>query len=116
MVVRKTVEAGKGVDLGGGRGLIESLGLDTVAVFVMFEPPAALELTCTTTVNVAEPPAARVASVPLMVPVPPTGGLLKLKVGPLVCVSDTNVVLAGMVSVSCTFWASEGPLLLTVMV
>src|SRR5712671_7338334 len=95
-------------------GLVESVGLDTVAVLTMFEPPAAAGLTCTTTVKVAEAPAARVAVVPLIVPVPPTGGLVNVKVTPLVWLSDTKVVLAGTLSVSCTFWASEGPLLVNV--
>src|SRR5260370_148286 len=116
MVMPTTAEATTGVVTVAECGLVESVGLDTVAVLTMFEPPAALGLTCTTTVNVAEPPAARVAVVPLIVPVPPTGGLVKVKVGPLVWLSETKVVLAGMLSVSCTFWASEGPLLLTVMV
>src|SRR2546429_5823819 len=115
MVMPTTADVATGVVTVAECGLVESLGLDTVAVLVMFEPPVALALTCTTTVNVAEPPAARVAVVPLMVPVPPTGGLVKVKVGPLVWLSDTKVVLLGILSVSCTFWASEGPLSVRVM-
>src|SRR5947207_99216 len=97
-------------------GLVVSVGLETVAVLTMLEPLGVLALTCTTTVNVAAAPAAKVASVPVIVPVPPTAGLVTVKVGPLVWLSETNVVLVGMLSVSCTFWASDGPLLLTVMV
>src|SRR5260370_483703 len=110
MVMPTTAEVTTGVVTVAECGLVVSVGLDTVAVFVMFVPPGVLALTCTTTVNVAEAPAARVASVPLMVPVPPTGGLLKVKVGPLSCASGTNGVLAGTLSGGCTFWASEGAL------
>src|SRR5216683_5389301 len=97
-------------------GLVESVGLETVAVLVMLVPAGVLELTWTTTVNVANAPATRVGAVPLIVPVPPTGGLVNVKVGPLVWLSETKVVLAGTLSASCTFWASEGPLLVSVMV
>src|SRR5947208_3635318 len=91
MVMPTTAEATTGVVTVAEWGLVESVGLDTVAVFVMFEPAAVLALTWTTTVNVAEAPAARVAVVPVMVPVPPVGGLLNVKVTPLFWVSDTNV-------------------------
>src|SRR5260370_782121 len=97
-------------------GLVASVGLATVAVFVMVAPLAVLALTWTTTVKVAEAPAARVASVPVMVPVLPAAGLVKLKVGPLVWLSDTKVVLAVSMYVGCTVWASDGPLLAPVMV
>jgi hypothetical protein len=97
-------------------GLDESVGLETLAVLTMFEPLAALGLTCTTTVNTAEAPAARVAVVPVIVPAPPTDGLVKEKAGPLVWLSETKVVLLGTASVSCTLWASEGPLLVRVTV
>src|SRR5258708_5153275 len=97
-------------------GLVVSVGLATVAVSVMLVPAAVLELTWTTTVNVAEPPVASVGAVPLIVPVPPTGGLVNVKVTPLFWVSDTKVVLIGTLSESWTFWASEGPLLASVMV
>ena len=116
MVMPTLAEVTTGVVTVAECGLVESVGLETVAVFVMFVPLGVLGLTSTTTVNVAEAPAARVASLPLIVPVPPTAGLVKVKVGPLVWLSETKVVLAGMLSVSCTFWASEGPWLLTVMV
>src|SRR5260370_720215 len=72
-------------------GLVASVGLATVAVLVMLLPAGVLELTWTTTVKVAEPPAARVGAVPLIVPMPPTGGLLNVKVGPLVWLSETKV-------------------------
>src|SRR5258708_6406994 len=116
MVMPTTAEVTTGVITVAECGPPASLGLDTVAVSVMFVPLGVLGLTCTTTVNVAEPPNGRVGAVPLIVPVPPAGGLVKVKVGPLVWLSDTKVVLAGTLSVSCTFCASEAPLLVTVMV
>src|SRR5260370_13798 len=108
MVMPTMAEATTGVVTVAECGPVEALGLDTVAGFVMFVPPGVLDRTWTTTVNVAEARLARVGAVPLIVPVPPTGGLVNVKVGPLVWLSDTKVVLVGMVSVSCTFWASEG--------
>src|SRR5713226_4263705 len=95
MLMPTTADVTTGVVTVAECGLVESVGLDTVAVLTMFEPPVALGLTCTTTVNVADVPAGRVVSVPLMVPVPPTGGLVTVKVGPLVWASETKVVLAG---------------------
>src|SRR5438034_1202825 len=115
MVMPTTAEVATGVVTVAEWGLVASVGLETLAVLTMFEPLAALGLTCTTTVKVAEAPAARVAVVPLIVPVPPTGGLVNVNVTPLFWVSDTKVVLAGMLSVSCTLCASEGPLLVSVI-
>src|SRR5258708_4200217 len=115
MVMPMTADVTTGVVTVAECGLVESVGLDTVAVLMMFEPAAALGLTCTTTVNVAEPPAARMAVVPLMVPLPPAGGLVEVEGGPRGWASDTEVGLGGMLSVSCTFWASEGPLSVRVM-
>src|SRR5712692_5512085 len=88
MVMAVVADATTGVVTVAEWGLVESVGLETVAVFVMFEPAAALALTWTTTVNVAEAPAASVAVVPVMVPVPPAGGLLNVKVTPLFWVSE----------------------------
>ena len=70
----------------------------------------------TTTVKLAEAPEASVAMVPLMVPVPPTTGLVMVNAGPEVCESETNVVLAGMMSVSKMVCASLKPVLATMMV
>ena len=53
----------------------------------------------------------------VIVPVPPTGGVVGVNdVAPPVCVSDTNVVPAGTASVKETVWASLGPLLVRVTV
>src|SRR5438445_11512988 len=94
-------------------GLLSGVVVETVAVLVMVEPPASLELACTTNRKVAKPPAARVASVAVNVPEPPAGGLDSTKAGPAVWLAETNVVPAGTASVSVTPWASLGPLLVT---
>src|SRR5260370_613307 len=90
MVMPSVAAATTGIVTVAECGLVESVGLETDAVLTMFEPPGVLGLTCTTTVKVAEPPAARVVSVPLIVPVPPAGGLVNVKVGPLFWLSDTK--------------------------
>src|SRR5688500_13159069 len=73
----------------------------TVAVLVIVPPWGTLELTFTTSVNVAVSPAARVAAVAVTVPVPPAGGVVG--VNPAGAAKDTNVVPTGMTSVSVTF-------------
>src|SRR5438094_657719 len=115
IVIPTTAEVTTGVVTVAECGLVESDGLETVAVSVMCVPAGVLAVTCTTTVNVADAPAARVGAVPVIVPVRPTGGVVKVNVGPLFWVSETNVVFPGTPSVSCTLWASLGPLLVTVM-
>src|SRR5437016_4293520 len=74
--------------------------LETFAVLVMVVPLAVLGLTLTTRVNVCVAPAGSG---------PPVGG-------PESCVNDTSVVFAGIVSLTFTFWASLGPLLVVVRV
>ncbi len=54
--------------------------------------------------------------VPLIVPVPPAAGLVRLNAGPEVWASETKVVLAGTTSESATVWASLGPAFDTVIV
>ena len=66
-------------------------------------------MTLTTSVNVALAPAANVPRVAVTVPVPPTGGVVRVNAGPLSWVKDTNVVFAGMTSVIVTLRASLGP-------
>jgi hypothetical protein len=65
-------------------GLLTCVLLDTVAVLTMFEPLGVFWLTFTTTVKVAVAPAARVAVVQVIVPVPPIAGVVQVKVGPAV--------------------------------
>jgi len=52
----------------------------------------------------------------VMVPVPPTAGVVHEKVDPVVCDSETNVVFAGIAWVSKTVDAADGPLFVTVTV
>jgi hypothetical protein len=59
-------------------------------------------VTSTTTTKFAELLEAKEAIVPPMVPVPPTLGRVSAKVGPEICVADTNVVPAGIASLSAT--------------
>ena len=82
----------------------------------MIVPSATSELTFTTSVKVAVVPPARLAMLQLTAPVPPTVGTLHVKVGPLSWVNETNVVLAGIASLSTTLAASLGPGLVTVIV
>ena len=84
-------------------GFGSAVSLVTVAVLVMTVPPATPGLTLTTMLKDAEALAARVAIVQV-VPVKILN--VQVKAGPLVCISDTKVVLAGTVSVRVAFWAS----------
>src|SRR5438874_2663802 len=87
-----------------------------VAVLLTVPPWATFGLTRTTKVNVASAPATRVVMNALAVPLPPAGGTTRLKAGPEVWLADTNVVLAGTASLRVTFCASDGPLLVTMIV
>ena len=90
--------------------------LVSVTVFEMVEPAAAAALTFTTTVNVDVAPAANVAMAAVTVPVPPTGGVVKVQAGPEFCSNETNVVFAGTVSLSVTLAAFAGPAFAIVIV
>jgi hypothetical protein len=57
-------------------------------------PDGVDEFTLSTIVNVAVPPEAKVAIVPVTVPVPPTEGVVQLH-APLAHVSDPNVAYTG---------------------
>ena len=74
----------------------------TSAVLVMVVPSGVLGETRTTTVKLAEAPRASVAIVPVIVPVPPTAGLVRVNVGPEIWASETKVVSAGTRSVIAT--------------
>ena len=80
--------------------------LDTVAPMPL---PAAR-----TSVNVLEAADASVAAEQVIVPVPPTAGVVQVK--PAGAVSDWNVIPAGIVSVTCTVDAASGPLFVTTIV
>src|SRR5262249_45898939 len=94
-------------------GFTSAVAADTPAVLLIEVPPDA---GWTTRVKLADCPAVRVPTVPITVPPLPTGGVVKLKAGPAVWVSETNVAPAGRGSISPTPWASLGPLLATVSV
>ena len=83
----------------------------TFAVLVMVEPLPAPAETCTVMVNVALALAAKVAM--LHETVEP---VVQVKAGPVFCISETNVVLAGRTSLHDTLTAFDGPALATVMV
>ena len=89
--------------------------LATVAVLVIVVPLATLSFTRTTRVKTCGPePAASNGLVQVMVPVPPTAGIVQVNPGGEE--RDWKVVPVGMVSVRVTLAASEGPLLVTVIV
>ena len=90
--------------------------LSTLAVFEIDAPPSADAFAVATTVNVALAPAASVAMVPVIVPVPPLAGLVSTKVGPVVCIAEAKVVPTGMTSVSTTPVAVAVPEFVTVIV
>jgi hypothetical protein len=85
-----------------------------VAVFVTVLPAGAP--LCSVSVKAAVAPFTNVPMVQVIVPVPFGAGVVQLNAGPLVCVSDANVVFAGMTSVSETVSASVGPLFTTEIV
>jgi hypothetical protein len=90
--------------------------MEVVAALAVFEiVPLAPEPMWTVMENVADAPFAKVAREQLTLPVPPTAGVVQEKTGPVVCDSETNVVLAGTASVSDTFSAGDGPLFVRVM-
>lgn len=85
-----------------------SLGDAIDAVFATL--PTAVGSTCTTRLNAAVAPAANDAIVQVTVPLAPGAGVAHVNAGPLVWVSDANVVPDGSGSVSATVTASDGPL------
>jgi hypothetical protein len=90
--------------------------LDMVAVLLIVVPSGVLAFTFTTMLKLALAFAAKVAMVQVTVPVAPGAGLVQEKDGPAVCAIDTNVVFAGVASLSETFWASLGPAFATLIV
>src|SRR6266849_2125991 len=68
----------------------------TVAVFVIVVPLGVAAFTFTTIVKVAFAPLARVGSLQVSAPVPPTAGATHEN--PAGAVTDTNVVFAGVLS------------------
>src|SRR5437763_547286 len=91
-------------------GLRSAVDEVMVAVLLMVEPLAADGETRAVIVNNPTAPTGNEAM--LQIAVAP---VVQVKVGPEICVSDTNVVPAGSTSDQLTLAASEGPLLPTVM-
>jgi len=91
-------------------GVGSLVALVTVAVLLMLMPFASLEMTLKTMLNVAVAALAKFAIVQLIGPVPPTAGVVHANVGPAVCVTETNVMPTGTLSVSETVCAPLGPL------
>src|SRR5262245_45566946 len=85
-----------------------------VAVLVIVEPSAALELRWTMIEKTADSPLAAVPFVKVIVPVPPTAGVVLVQ--PAGAAAETNVVPAGITSVIVTVWASLAPLFVKVTV
>ena len=81
------------------------VSLAAVAVLLSVVPFGVLAFTLTTSLKVAVAPASNLEIVQVTVPVPPTAGAEQLKAGPLVCVNERNVVLAGVASVNDTLTA-----------
>src|SRR3954453_4314241 len=86
-------------------------GVDEVTVAVLLRVLAfgALSATCAVTLNVAVADGASAAMLQEIV-----WPVVQVNVGPVVCDSETNVVLAGSVSLQLTFDAVAGPLFVTV--
>ena len=82
-----------------------------VAVLVTVDPFGVAAFTLTTSVKIALAPLASEGFVSVIVPVPPTAGVVAVQ--SLGCDSDTNVVPAGKVSLTDTLAASVGPAFVT---
>src|SRR5689334_15736519 len=93
---------------------LSKVELDTVAVSVIREPGDAAASTVTTRVNTSLAPAASTGLPQFTDPVPPTAGVVQLQ--PAGEVSEVNVVLAGIESVSAAPDAASGPALPAVIV
>lgn len=95
-----------------GSGVAE----ETETVLVTVVPAARFVERCSTMLNVATLPAAREDAVQATVPLVPAAGVVQVNAGPLVCVAETNPAFAGVMSVSVTVVASDGPRFVSVTV
>jgi hypothetical protein len=96
-------------------GVVGSVEVVVTFAVLLSEPSGAEPDTLTTIVNVAVALDARLAFVHVTVPAAPTLGFAQMNAGPVFCASETNVVLAGNVSVNETLVAGDGPLFVTAM-
>src|SRR5271165_2192796 len=85
-----------------------------VAISVMMVPLAVPAATCNTSCTLTLDPAATLAVVQVIVPVPPTGGVVQVVPGGAEI--DWNVVLAGVVSVRVAFVAALLPVFVSTCV
>jgi hypothetical protein len=92
-----------------------SSGELAVAVLEMMVPPAVPAFTFTRRVITTLEPVASVGPEQVTAPVPPTTGVVG-HVQPPVALTETNVVFAGVESLSVGLVAGSGPLLATVIV
>jgi hypothetical protein len=89
----------------------------TVAVLVSVVPAGVPGSICTVTVKLALAAGAKAATEQVIVPLPPTAGVMqKSNGGPEFCESETKLVPAGTGSASTTPVAPMGPRLTTVIV
>src|SRR5688572_8102182 len=86
-------------------GTSSGKSLEAVAVLLMIVPPSVPALTLTTTVKVAVSPPFTDALVNISVPVPPAT-TASARLHPAGRVAETNVVLAGIVSVTLALGAA----------
>jgi hypothetical protein len=96
-------------------GTSSGKSLEAVAVLLIMVPPVVPALTLTTTVKLAVSPLATEALVNISVPVPP-GATKSARLHPIGRVAETNVVLAGIVSLTLALAAGPDPLFLKPMV
>jgi hypothetical protein len=92
---------------GSGSGV----SLATLTVVLIVVPGGVPGSTIKVSEKLAVPPGARLEAAQLMVPVPPTGGVVQVHPGGVTI--PWNVVLAGTAKVSTGLIAGSGPLLVT---
>jgi len=92
-------------------GLLSVVVVVTLAVLLIVVPFGVAAFTFATSVKVAEAPLISDAIEHVVV-----APVAQMNVGPVVWFSETNVVVAGSVSLNETVEASDGPLFATVMV
>jgi hypothetical protein len=117
-VTERSAVGGGGVDVLAALESFSSFGSNvdrlTEAMLVKTVPFGVPEGMPSVNVKPAELPAAIVLRVHVMVPPEPTPGVRQTNAGPLICDAETNVIPAGMGSVTVTSAASSGPMLNTV--
>ena len=93
--------------------LTDEQGVLILAVLVMVVPGVSPRLALTTSGKLAVALSAREAMVQVMVPVPPTAGMVAPQFHPAGTAKETKVVPVGMASVNVATPEAAGPLLIT---